>query len=158
MGCQAEVADARIVDEAALHHGPAERALQSAENEDTEELQRDGSGEFSLYEKENIREKKYQADQSAKEAMGVLEPEDPLESCQRHFAEDFLELRGRAVLVEEQIPVRLRERRHDADERLPLGDREARFGQPRQAADHDDGEGQFGADKEPRRHLAAVGL
>ena len=51
-------------------------------------------------------------------------------------------------------PVGGRQRRHDADDRLPLGDREARKSEPRDAADHDHQENQSAAEEEPGRHRA----
>ena len=52
-------------------------------------------------------------------------------------------------------PVGGRQRRDDADDRLPFGDRQAGEGEPRDAADHDHQKDQGTANEQPRRNLAA---
>ena len=58
-----------------------------------------------------------------------------LEAVERHVRIEPGELRDLLVAVELGLPFRAAQRRKDAGDRLPLGDGEAGFGQPRRAAD-----------------------
>ena len=67
--------------------------------------------------------------------MRPFPPEDGLEAIERHVWIELGELRDLLVAVELGLPVRAAQRRKDSGDRLPLGDREAGFGEPRRAAD-----------------------
>ena len=60
------------------------------------------------------------------------------------------------VAVELRLPVGRVQGRHDAGDRLPLGDRQARFGQARGAADQNHGEDERGDDDEPGAHAGSL--
>ena len=62
---------------------------------------------------------------------------DELELVERHALVEHLVLRDLLVGLELGLPVGVAQRRDDAGDRLPLGDRQAGFGQAREAADHD---------------------
>ena len=66
-----------------------------------------------------------------------LPPEDALELVKGHVLVDLLVLRNLLVFLEFFLPFRLVERRDDAVDRLPFGDRQAGTGHARGATDHD---------------------
>ena len=75
------------------------------------------------------------ADDAREQAMRPFPPEDGLEPIDRHVGIELGELRDLLVAVELGLPVRAAQRRKHSGDRLPLGDGEAGFGEPRRAAD-----------------------
>ena len=63
-------------------------------------------------------------DQPRPQSMDELPPEDALELLQRHAAVELLELGNLLVEGELPLPLGRRQRRHNAADRPPLGDRE----------------------------------
>src|SRR5688572_31484303 len=90
---QAQVRDARIVDQAALHHVPAERALGAAQKKHGAELPRQGAVEFLPDEEVKERQQEDDADQPAEQAVRVFPPEDALEAGEVHVEVHQPELR-----------------------------------------------------------------
>ena len=74
------------------------------------------------------------ADNARQQAMRPFPPEDGLEAIERHVRIELGELRDLLVAVELGLPLRAAQRRKNAGDRLPLGDGEAGFGEPRRAA------------------------
>ena len=89
-----------------LHHVPAHRALQPAEQEDARRASsrsRAGSGRATRNTDE--RHEEDDADQPPEQAVEVLPPEDALELLQRHAVVDEPVLGRLPVLVERLLPV-----------------------------------------------------
>ncbi len=84
--------------------------------------------------------------------MRPLPPVDELELVQAHALVDELVLRDLLVLGEGVVPIRLGEWRNDAEQRLPLGDRQAGIREPSRAADDDHGEHESRHGIEPQPH------
>ena len=148
---QPELRHPRVVDEPALHHVPAHRALQAAQHEDAEELPRMAGRNVAPRDEPQQRDEKHDADQAPEQAMEVLPPEDALEPGERHPLVHLPVLGRQLVLLERLLPLGLGQRRQRADDRLPLDDRQARMREPRDAADDDHREHQRAAHEQPRR-------
>src|SRR5215813_3019455 len=88
--------------------------------------------------------------------MYPLPPEDGLEGFQAHARVDVMVLGDLPVLGEHIEPIGLRERRHDADDGLPLGDREAGPGQPCHTANADHQEYQSRHHEQPGSQTCAL--
>ena len=97
---EAEVAHARVVDQAALDHVPAERALQRAEREDARQLPRERAVDAPAHREPDEGQQEHRADGAPEQAVEVLPPEDALEAGQVHRVVDLLELGGLLVLGE----------------------------------------------------------
>jgi hypothetical protein len=69
--------------------------------------------------------------------MAPFPPEDLLELANRHALVDEFVLRDLLVLGEFLLPLDVADRRNDAMDRLPFGDREAGTGQAGGTADDD---------------------
>ena len=153
---QPVLADADAIDQAAAHHVPADEALQPAEREDPDQPRQQRARNPAGGQQHEERHEKGEADQAAEEAVRPLPPEDALERAKAHALVDLLVLRDLPILVEGILPVGLRQRRHDADDRLPFGDRQAGAGQARRAADADQQEDQRGHRQQPDPHGRGV--
>jgi hypothetical protein len=147
---QAELRHSRIVDEPAFHHEPADGALQSTEQEDAGERPREAARNASTREEPQVRHEEHDADRAPEQPMEILPPEDALELRERHRVIDVAEFGRRLVLGERVVPVGRVERRQRADDRLPLGDRQAGMREPRHAAHDDHREHQQRAHEKPR--------
>src|SRR3546814_4065450 len=77
--------------------------------------------------------------------MNIFTEENELEIRHRHIAVDCLILGRLLVEIELMLPISLVERRNDARDRVPTRNRQARFGQARNAAhdDHEKNEGGY---------------
>src|SRR5687767_6090239 len=144
-----------IVDEARLHHVPADSALQRAKQKDAAELPRERAVQFFLHEEINVGKKKDNPDQAREQPVDVFPPEDALETFERHAEVDLTEFRRLAVLREQRFPIGLRKRRQHADERLPLHDGKAGASKAGDAADEHDEKCKRGASKQPGGNLTA---
>jgi hypothetical protein len=147
---QPEVAYARILDEAGLHHVPAERALHRTEKKYAAELPGKPPIEPPPREEPQERNQENRADHPAEEPVHVFPPEDSLEPIDVHCEVHEAELGRLAIFREKRFPIRVRERRDGSDQGLPLDDREAGMRQPRDPADDDHCEHQRGAYEQPR--------
>ena len=85
--------------------------------------------------KPHERQRKHHADQPRQQPMRPFPPVDRLELGQRHAEVALGVLRNGLIFFEFGLPGVRAQRRHDAGRRLPFGDREAGFRQPRRAAD-----------------------
>ena len=158
MRCEAELRDPRIVDEPALHHVPAHRALKRSEREDADELRRQTCRDPAPGDEPEQRQQERDSDRAPEQPMAVLPPEDALERVERHAAVD-LAVFGRGLVLGEGLgPLRIGQRRQRADDRLPFGDGEARVREARHAADDNHGEEQRAAREQPRRDCSRITL
>ncbi len=152
---QPELRDPRIVDEPALHHEPADHALQPAQHEDEHEPRRVTRRNAPLRDEPEQRHEEHDADEAPEQAMEVLPPEDALELVQGHALVHLLVLGRLLVTHERLLPLGFVERRQRAHDRLPLGDRQPRMREARHAPDHHHREHEHAAREEPRRDLPA---
>ncbi|MPL73780.1 hypothetical protein SDC9_19586 [bioreactor metagenome] len=119
------------------HHPPADRALQPAEHTQTEQPQPPALRDPPRQRKAREARRPDQTDHPAKRAMRPFPPVDRLEPGQIHRRIRQRELRRRLILAELGLPVGVIQRRHDAGDRLPFGDREAGVAEPGRAAKRD---------------------
>ena len=149
---QPELRHARIVDQPALHHVPAQRALQAAEREDRDQRRRESGRQLPPQDKPGERQRKHRTDDAPEQPMRVFPPEYRLECVEAHSLV-HLPVFGRCLVFDEGlVPLRRRKRRQRADDRLPFGNRQPRMGEPGHAADDDDREHQRTTDQQPDRH------
>ena len=151
MGHQPVLADLDPLGEAALDHVPAERALCAAEQQDRAEGREQPPRQPPAQPEVQKRHRIGETDQPAPQAVYVLPPVDRLEFGEAHAVIEEAVLRDLLILLELRGPGRGRERRQYAGHRLPLGDRQARHGQPRDAADHDHDKDHAAAQEQPHR-------
>ena len=140
-----------IVDQAALHHVPAHRTLQAAEEKNAGELPSQLAIDAPAREKiEKGREERH-ADRAAEQAMTILPPKDAFELVERHAA-IHLPILGRELVPGESVlPLRVVQRRHGADDGLPLDDRQSRVREAGNPADDHHQEEQDAAGEKPER-------
>ena len=105
---------------------------------------------------ESERKGDEEADAAGEQPVRPLPPEDALELVKGHVLVDLLVLRNLLVLFELFLPFRLVERRDDAVDRLPFGDREPRAGHARGAAHHDQRKQHDQHDIEPAAHKRTI--
>src|SRR6185312_15423267 len=96
---------ARIVDEAAFYHQPADGALQTAEHEDAEQRPGVAARDSVAKQEPQVRREERDADRAAQQPMSIFPPEDALERTKRHVAVDVAEFRRRLILRERIVPV-----------------------------------------------------
>ena len=154
MGSQAKLADPRIIHQTALDHVPAHRALQAAKNENTQQLGNQWSIDFSPKPEVEKWQEKDGTDESSQHTMPVLPEENALELVKFHLVIDFLILGRFLVFFEGFIPFALIQRRNDADDGLPLDDRQPGMGEPRNPANHKNGKHHGATDKQPEGNLS----
>ncbi len=142
--------------EAGFHHPPADEALQSAERQDADEFPFQSLRDHAAQPEDDERHGEDDADQPAQQPMAPLPEEDEFEPVEAHAGDEFLILRDRLIFGEFGEPIGLGERRQHAGDRLPFGDREAGFREPRRAADDDHGEDQRRDAPEPEAQRAMV--
>ena len=95
------------------------------------------------------RQQKHDADDAAEQAVRPFPPVDRLERFEAHAAVERAVLRDRLIFFKLALPLRITQRRDDAQHRLPLGDGKPGFGQPRRTADQHHGEHQCGDRQQP---------
>ena len=156
MGGEPVLADAGAHAEAARHHPPADQALQPAEQEERHDARLHAGFDAARHPEEDQRQQHHHADQPAEQPVAPLPPEDALELGERHALVELLVLRDLLVLGEFLLPLRLGERRNDAVDRLPCGDRQAGLGEPCRAAHHHHGHDHQGDHDQPCPHHRAV--
>ncbi len=140
MGGEPVLADIGAVHEPALHHVPAERALEASEHEQAEKPRQQRARDVAGDQKAEERHEEGKADEAAEEAMRPFPPEDGLELIEAHAALDLSVFGDLLIGGEGLLPVGLAERRDRSHDRLPFGDGEARIGEPRRPADQDHGD------------------
>ena len=148
--------DFDAVGEAGGDHPPADATLQRAEPEN--EPQRRPQRRFhpAAPQEPEKRQQKRHADQPAEQAMRPFPPIDGLELRETHAGIELAVLRDGLIFLELGLPPTFAERRQRAQHRLPLGDREAGFGEPGGAADQDHRQNQRGDGIEPQPDGAGV--
>jgi hypothetical protein len=149
------VTDARVVDQAALHHVPAHRSLQPPEHEHPQQLRNQRWRNPAPQQKVDEWQQEDQPDQTSENAVPVFPIEDALELCERHLVVNLLVFGGFLVFLEGLVPFGRIERRNDPDNRLPLDDRQAGMGQTCDATDYQNGEDHGTANQQPERNLSA---
>ena len=148
---QPVLADIDPVGEAALDHVPAERPLRRAQQQNPaerrKELLRQPAAQPEIQKRYGVDD----ADQPSPEAVHVFPPVDRLEIGEAHAGVEQPVLRNMPVFLELRGPARGRERRQDAGDRLPLGDRQPGERQPGNAADDDHREDHCATAEQPNR-------
>ena len=129
------LADVDAVDEARCHHPPADRPLQSAKQQQTDQFRRQAALNAAGRPEEQQGQPEHEADAARQDSVGPLPPEDPLEPVEAHALIDLGVFGNLLVLGEFLLPFRVVQRRDDTVDGLPLGDRQAGIGQPRRPAD-----------------------
>ena len=136
MGDQPVLADIGAHRQPALHHEPAERPLQPAQQEQADQTGPQRRADAVADRAAKTRRGEGNADQPAPQAMDVFPPEDALELVQRHVGLELLEFGDLLVEIELLLPGwPVVERRQHAADGLPLGDGKARFREPGDPAD-----------------------
>ena len=125
MGREPVLADVEAIDETALHHVPADGALNAAKREQAEQPWQERLRDEAQKPEHDKGHEEDDADEAAKEAVGPLPPVDGLELIEAHAALLVLIFGNLLIGGERLLPVAIGERRHHADDRLPFGDREA---------------------------------
>ena len=157
MGRQAVLADARVIHQAALHHVPAHRALQAAEQKDPRHRQYQVPWYASARQEIEKRHEKDHADAAAEQAMHVLPPEDGLEFRKTHVVIDLLVFGRLLVFLEDLVPLLRIEWRQRSHQRLPFDDGQSRMSQPRNPANDQGCEHHGTADEQPGGDLFTGG-
>ena len=143
--------------EAGGDHPPADRALQRAEAEDQPQPPLQLGTQHAAPQEEQERQQIDRADHAPEQPVAPFPPEDGLEFRKAHAGVEFAILRDGLVALERLRPLRLRQRRQRAGDRLPLDDRQAGFREPRGAADQHHDRDQGGDRKQPPSDGAACG-
>ena len=105
---------------------------------------------------EQQRQGEDDADAARQDAVRPLPPEDRLELGEAHALVELLVFRDLLVFGEFLLPLGVGQRRDDAVDRLPFGDRQAGIGEPRGAADQEQREHDDQHDIEPAAHQRPV--
>ena len=135
-----------------LDHEPADHALQAAEQEEPDEPRLQRRRQTPGEPEEGQRQQHQRAHDPAEQPVRPFPVEDRLEARERHVGVEQRILRDLLVAVELGRPGGVAHRRQYAHNGLPLGDGQARLGQPRRAAHHHHAEDAARHDPEPRPH------
>ena len=146
---QAIMADVGALRQAGFDHPPADRALQSAQREQGRQPPAIAFRDRPLPGEPQQRQREGDADQSPEQPVHPLPEKDELELGQAHAPVDLPIFRNLLVQAERLHPLVMRQRRDGAADRLPLGNRQPRFGQARDAADHHHAEDERRHDEQP---------
>ena len=129
------LADVDAVDEARRHHPPADGALETAQNQQADQFQRQPALDASGRPEEQQWQGEDETDAARQDTMRPFPPEDAFERVEAHTLVDLAIFRDLLVFGEFLLPFGIVQRRNDAVDRLPFGDRQAGIGEPRGAAD-----------------------
>ena len=143
--------------EARGDHDPADRTLEPAEQAQPEQAEQQAAPEHAADPEPREGQEEQEADDPPEQAVAPFPPVQRLEAVEADALVEDAVLRRVAVLVELHRPVGGAERRDHAGYRPPLGDREARAGEPGRAADGDHRHHEHGEQVEPRAHRAVAG-
>ena len=127
--------DLRALAQARSHHPPADERLERQQAGRDGHLPPERALELASPPEEQARQDERRADDARQQPMRPFPPENALEAVERHVRIEPGVLRDLFVAVELGLPFRRVQRRNNAGDRLPLGDGEAGFGEPRRAAD-----------------------
>ena len=153
---QPVLADIGAVYQAGCHHPPADGALQAAEQQQPDKLRFQGALQPAARPEQQQRQREHGADPARQDTMRPFPPEDRLEVAERHVVVELLVFGNLLVLREFLLPFGIRQRRDDAVDRLPFGDRQAGIGEPRGAADQEQRKHHQQHEIEPAAHHRAV--
>ena len=136
------MADVGPILEAGFDHVPAERALEPAEDQQPDHLPAVAPGNRPHRREADEPHGEDESDQPSEKTVDELPPVNVLELGQGHArrAVDLAIFRGRPIKGEGVLPIGVGKRRDSAGNGVPLGDREAAFGEAGDAADDDHGE------------------
>ncbi|OAE37537.1 hypothetical protein A7J57_08110 [Agrobacterium tumefaciens] len=109
--------------------------MKAAKGKKTDEWQAQTFFDAAAQPEVSKRQGEDDADRAGEQAMRPLPPEDRFELVKRHALVDFLILGDALVELEFLFPLGDGKRRNGAVDRLPLGDGQAGFGEPRRPAD-----------------------
>ena len=138
------------------NHPPPDRTLQRAKPENEPQTRPQRGRHPTAPQEPDKRQEKSRADQPAEQTMRPFPPIDGLELTQAHAGIKRAVLRNGLIFRERVLPVARGKRRQRAHDRLPLGDREAGFRQPRRAADQNHRQHQRGDRIKPQPDRARV--
>ena len=156
MGGKTVLADTRVVHQAALHHIPAQQALQSAhKKQDHQFWHQPGSHPFANGKVQHGQQED-DTDQASQNAVQVFIHEDGLEPLQAHAPIDFLVFGKLPVLVESLLPCLLRQWRDNPHQRLPLHHGQAGVGQAGDTAQQYHAKDNGRAQQQPAGNLTIV--
>ncbi len=116
MAGEAIVADARHIDQAALHHVPAVQALETEQRADADEFQQLAPANYAFCPEEEKRQKINESHQPAEHPVAVLHVVDEFEVAERHAKIDLLVFRRLLVFSELFRPAGFAGRRKHAGE------------------------------------------
>ena len=150
MRYQAVVAYSRVIDQAALHHVPAEQPLRSAQKKQQPQSAGNRRRHRPRPQEKQKREQEDNAGHPSEKPVGVFHPKDELEAGQGHVGVDQFEFGELPVVFKHLLPLALIERRNCAPERLPVDHRKTGAGQAYRAAEDDQGKYQQTAQGKPR--------
>lgn len=142
---QAEVADPRLVGEAALHHQPSDQTLQGPEADQERQAPQEPAVDHPAPGKPAERDDEPQPDHPPEEPVEILWPVDRPKALEVHGGVHQPKLGRRLIQREGSVPIGLRQGRQGAEDRRPLGDREAGLGQPDRPAEDDHRQEQQGS-------------
>src|SRR5688572_14742818 len=120
---QPEVRYTRTVDQSTLHHQPAHHALHRSKPEQQQRTAQQRRREIPSPRKEREWNEEGQTDRSREQPVQVFPEEDELELFERHAGTPRI-VRKLLIEGERLPPLRVRERWNDAEQRIPIDDRE----------------------------------
>ena len=107
MGGKPVLADVDAIDQPALHHVPAERTLQAAENEQAKKPGQERARDIADGPEDGEWDEEDDADEAAEKAMGPLPPEDCFELTEAHALVELAILGNLLIGGERLLPVGL---------------------------------------------------
>ena len=156
MGGEAVLRHIRAHGKSGRDHPPADETLEAAERQQSDQRQPQAPFHPAAQPEHQKRQAEDEADGARQQAVRPLPPEDRLERIERHALVQLRILRDALVELELFLPFRNRQRRDDPVDRLPLGDGQARIGQPRGAAHQHQTEERDDDDLQPAPQQQAV--
>ena len=149
MGGEAVGAHVGPVDQPALHHVPAEQPLEPAEHTDEQHLERERAVEGAPDEEPEEGQDEGGAHRAAEQPVRIFEPEDRLETLQRHGGIERPVFGEAPVVGEERPPRVLADGRQRPHQRAPVHHGEPGVVEARDAAEHDHRQHQAGEAQQP---------
>src|SRR5882724_5154263 len=125
MGDEPVLADVGALGEPTLDHEPAERPLQSTQQEDCDKPRAKVPPDPTAQQEPETRQGEGKTDEATPEPMDKLPPEDSAELGDGHIGTQLLEFRDLLIEIELALPVGRVQWRQHATDRFPFGDGEA---------------------------------
>ncbi len=148
----------RAVGQARIDHPPAHHPLQPAKRKQHHAAPDQARGDRTLPEEQHERDGERHSHEPPQQPVAPFPPVDELEPTERHALVHDPVLGNLFVVIELRLPLGRVQGRDRAGQRLPLGDRQARVGQPCGAADHHHGEHHGRHDEQPDRDGTGAAL